>query len=59
MRANYRIVFATLAVFLAIFGILTAIHGALFEQYRVVRYGAAAIVAGTAAFVLLLNPRGD
>lgn len=57
MRAKYRIVLATLAVFVAIFGIMAAIHGFFFEQDRVVRYGAAAIVIGVAVFVLLLNPR--
>lgn len=57
MRANCRIVMATLAIFVAIVGILAAIHGLLFEQDSVVRYGAAAVVIGVTAFVLLLNPR--
>ncbi|WP_181885404.1 DUF2964 family protein [Trinickia dinghuensis] len=57
MRAKYRIVLATLAVFVAIVGILAAIHGLFFDQDRVVRYGAAAVVIGVATFVLLLNPR--
>lgn len=56
MRANFRIVLATLAVFVAISGILAAVHGLLFDRDSVVRYGAAAIVIGVAAFVLLLNP---
>ncbi|WP_254366948.1 DUF2964 family protein [Paraburkholderia sp. NMBU_R16] len=56
MRANFRIVLATLAVFVAISGILAALHGLLFDRDSVVRYGAAAVVIGIAAFVFLLNP---
>lgn len=56
MRANFRIVLATLAVFVAISGILAALHGLLFDRDSVVRYGATAVVVGIAAFVLLLNP---
>lgn len=57
MQANYRIVLSTLSIFVTIFGILAAIHGLFFEQERIVRYGAAAVIMGVAAFVLLLNPR--
>lgn len=56
MRANFRIVLATLAVFVAICGIFAAIHGLFFDRDSAVRYGAAAVVIGVAAFVLLLNP---
>ncbi|MGN6667195.1 MAG: DUF2964 family protein [Trinickia sp.] len=57
MRAKYRIAFAALAIFVAIFGILAAVHGLFFDQDSVVRYGVAAVVMGVATFVLLLNPR--
>lgn len=57
MGAKYRIGLAALAIFVAILGILAAIHGLFFDQDRIVRYGAAAVVVGVAAFVLLLNPR--
>lgn len=56
VRAKYRIVLATLAVFVAIVGLLAAIRGLLFDQESVLRYGAAAVIAGVAGFVLLLNP---
>jgi hypothetical protein len=57
MKAKLRIALATLAVFLAIFGILAAIHGLFFDQDRVVRYSVAAVLTGVAGFVFLLNPR--
>ena len=56
MRAKYRIGLATVATFVAIVGILAAIHGVLFDQESVIRYGAASVIAGLAAFVMLLNP---
>lgn len=56
VRAEFRIVLATLAVFVAIVGMLAAIRGLLFDQNSVLRYGSAAVVAGVASFVMLLNP---
>lgn len=56
MRANYRVVLATLGVFVSIAGILAAIHGLVFDQDPFVRYGTAAIVIGVATWVMMLNP---
>jgi uncharacterized Zn-binding protein involved in type VI secretion len=59
VRGEYRIVLATLAVFVSIVGMLAAIHGMLFDHGNVVRYGAAAVVAGISSVVLLLNPASN
>lgn len=56
MRAKYRIGLSTVAIFVAILGIGAAIRGLLFDQEMVLRYGAAAVIGGVAAFVMLLNP---
>ena len=56
MRAKYRIGLSTAAIFVAILGIGAAIHGLLFDREIVLRYGAAAVIGGVAAFVMLLNP---
>jgi len=57
MQAKFRIVLETLAVFVAIFGILAAIHVLFFDQDRVAGYSVAAVLTGVAGFVFLLNPR--
>jgi membrane associated rhomboid family serine protease len=59
VRKEYRIVLASLGVFVAITGLFAAIHGLLFDQERVLRYGAAAAIAGVASFVLFLNPSSN
>jgi hypothetical protein len=59
MRAKYRVGFSTVAIFVAILGIGAAIRGLLFDQDAVLRYGAAAVIGGVAAFVMLLNPVSD
>jgi drug/metabolite transporter (DMT)-like permease len=56
MGAKYRIGFAAASIFMAIAGIVAAIHGLVFEQDRALRYGVAAVLGGVAGFVLLLNP---
>jgi cell shape-determining protein MreD len=56
VRTEYRIIFAAIAVFFSVAGMATAIHGLLFDEYSVMRYGVAAIVLGVACFVVLLNP---
>lgn len=56
VRAEYRIVVAVVAVFASLAGLSLAIDGLLFDNSGFVRYGFAAMVAGVAAFVLLLNP---
>ncbi|PMS14744.1 hypothetical protein C0Z18_30050 [Trinickia dabaoshanensis] len=57
MRARYRVSFATVSIFVAIAGIFAAIRGLVFDQESFLRYGAAAVIAGVAGFVMLLNPR--
>jgi hypothetical protein len=59
VQKEYRVVLATLAVFVALAGLLIGIHGLLFDHESVLRYGAAAVVAGVASFVLLLNPASN
>lgn len=59
VRAEHRIVLAAIAVFVALAGMASAIHGLLFGEDSVTRYGAAAIVAGVACFVMLLNPAAE
>jgi uncharacterized membrane protein HdeD (DUF308 family) len=56
IRAETRIILALLAVFAALAGIGVFIHGLLSDSAGFVRYGAAALIAGVASFVLLLNP---
>jgi hypothetical protein len=56
VRTEYRIVFAAIALFCSLAGMAAAIHGLLFAEYSVTRYGGAAIMLGVACFVLLLNP---
>jgi uncharacterized membrane protein HdeD (DUF308 family) len=47
---------AAAAIFVAIAGILSAIHALVFDQANALRYGIAAVIGGVAGFVLLLNP---
>jgi len=56
MQGKYRVAFATLAIFVSIVGIVSSIRGLLFDQDSAVRYGVAAVFAGVATFVMLLNP---
>lgn len=59
MKSNFRIVMATVSIFLAIFGIAAAIHGLVFDETSAVKYGVAVLIGGIAAFVLLLNPASE
>ncbi|HYS63039.1 MAG TPA: DUF2964 family protein [Paraburkholderia sp.] len=56
VRAEPKIICAAVAVFVALAGLAELIRGLLFDSTDFVRYGAAALVAGVACFVLLLNP---
>ncbi|WP_323122756.1 DUF2964 family protein [Burkholderia alba] len=51
-------VFAAIAVFVALFGLAGAVHGLLFDSHPGVVYSVVAIAAAVAAFVILLNPAG-
>lgn len=56
VRAEPRIVCAAVAVFFALAGLAALIRGLLFDSANFVLFGAAALVAGAACFVILLNP---
>nr|WP_253958953.1 DUF2964 family protein [Paraburkholderia fungorum] len=56
VSSESRIVFAVIAVFVALAGIAASIRGLLFDESQLLRYGAAALIGGVACFVLLLNP---
>lgn len=56
VRAEPKIICAAVAVFAALAGLAELIRGLLFDSTDFVRYGAAALVAGVACFVLLPNP---
>ncbi|CAE6690102.1 hypothetical protein R69619_00196 [Paraburkholderia nemoris] len=56
VRTESRIIFATVAVFIALASLAGLIRGLLFDSTDFIRFGAAGLVAGVACFVLLLNP---
>ncbi|WP_028228562.1 DUF2964 family protein [Paraburkholderia ferrariae] len=56
IRAQWRIVCATVAVFAALAGLFLALDGLAFDTWVRFRYGTAALLAGAACFVMLLNP---
>ncbi|WP_144158157.1 DUF2964 family protein [Paraburkholderia sp. BCC1885] len=56
LHTEYRIILAAIAVFASLAGMGAAVHGLLFDEYNVTRYGVAVIVASVACFVMLLNP---
>ncbi|MGF6757001.1 DUF2964 family protein [Paraburkholderia sp. GAS334] len=57
VRAERRIVFATIAVFVVLGGIAAAIHGLLFDQDSVTRNGVIVAGIGVACLALMLTPR--
>jgi Na+/melibiose symporter-like transporter len=57
-RSEYRIIFSTIAVFFSIAGMAAVIHGMLFDESNVTRYGVTVIVLGVISFALLLNKAG-
>ena len=59
VRAEPRIVVSAVAVFVALAGLAALIRGLLFDSTDFVRFGAAALVAGVACFVVLLNPTAE
>ncbi|WP_408483215.1 DUF2964 domain-containing protein [Paraburkholderia sp. RL17-383-BIF-A] len=59
IRSESRIIFAAIAVFVALAGIGASIRGLLFDQPPVFRYGVAALIVGVACFVMLLNSTAD
>ncbi|WP_028220902.1 DUF2964 family protein [Paraburkholderia oxyphila] len=56
IRAEFRIVCATIAVFAALVGLGVALDGLVFDAWVRFRYGAAVLITGLACLVLLLHP---
>jgi hypothetical protein len=56
VQAEPRIILAAVAVFTALAGMGAAIRGLLFDSPAFIHYGALALVAGVASFVILLVP---
>lgn len=59
VRSESRIVFAAIAVFVALGGIGASIRGLLYDEAPVFHYGVAALIVGVACFVMLLNSTVD
>jgi hypothetical protein len=55
IRKPYRIVLATLSVFIAIASLVGIVHGMLFDE-EVFRYSIVTLISSILAFVVLLNP---
>ncbi|WP_028228161.1 DUF2964 family protein [Paraburkholderia ferrariae] len=55
VQSELRIVVATLATFVALFGVTLVIHGLLFDLDKLVLYGVATIAGGIVAFVVMLT----
>lgn len=57
VRAERRIVFAAIAVFVALAGMAMVIHGVLFDIRNATVYGGFMLVIGVAVLALMLTPR--
>jgi len=55
VQSELRIFVATIATFVALFGVAVVVHGLFFDLNRVVLYGAAAIGGGIVALVVMLT----
>ncbi|AXF24007.1 hypothetical protein CUJ89_27045 [Burkholderia pyrrocinia] len=55
IRKQYRIVLATLSVFIALASLFGIVHGMLSDE-RVFRYSIVTLISSILAFVALLNP---
>jgi hypothetical protein len=55
VQSEFRILVATLATFVSLFGVALTIHGLFFDRNDLVLYGAATIGAGIVAFVVMLT----
>ncbi|WP_230963427.1 DUF2964 family protein [Burkholderia stagnalis] len=56
IRKQFRIVLATLSVFITLGALGAVVHGMLFGDQRIFAYAIAALIASIVAFVALLNP---
>ncbi|AAY59230.1 DUF2964 family protein [Burkholderia pseudomallei] len=59
MVRKYRVVLATIAVFISLAGMMEAVRGLLFDSNAEFLYGVIALSIGVAAFVVLLNPTAN
>lgn len=59
VRAERRIVFAAIAVFVALAGMGMFIHGVLFDYSNATLYGGVLLVLGVAVLALMLSPRAS
>jgi hypothetical protein len=57
IRAERRIVFAAIAVFVSLGGMAMVIHGVLFDTRNATVYGGVLLVIGVAVLALMLTPR--
>lgn len=55
VQSEFRILVATLATFVALFGVALTIHGLFFDRNDLVLYGATTIGAGIVGFVVMLT----
>lgn len=55
VHGELRILGATVATFVALFGVALVIHGLFYDLSDVVLYGVATIGAGVVAFVVMLT----
>ncbi|KVE30807.1 DUF2964 family protein [Burkholderia sp. TSV86] len=55
-RKQYRIVAATICVFLSLAGMMAVVTSMLFDNGAALRYGAIGLIAGIVGFVVMLNP---
>ncbi len=56
IRKQYRIVLATLCVFITLASLAGVVHALLFDDGQIFRYAIVALVSSILAFVALLNP---
>ncbi|WP_241239216.1 DUF2964 family protein [Burkholderia stagnalis] len=56
IRKQFRIVLATLSVFIALGALGGVVHGMLFGDERIFAYAIVALIGSIVAFVALLNP---
>lgn len=55
VQSELRILVATLATFVVLFGVALVVHGLFFDADNLVLYGVATIGAGIVAFVVMLT----
>lgn len=55
VQSELRILVATLATFVALFGVALVVHGLFFDANNLVWYGVTTIAAGITAFVVMLT----